>query len=119
MAAISDEKYLRLKNRYHRDVALHLSQLASRRAVITYAELSELFGRGPRNWGQPLCGITIRCHDNGLPLLPVIVVNKSTGLPSRDAVLYEHLGLDTIDLQAEQIRCFDFDWVTARNILES
>jgi 5-methylcytosine-specific restriction protein A len=100
-----------MRQRYRPDVAVRLAQLADERRTITYSELTEEFGRGPRLWGDPLGGIAIRCFEAGLPLLSVLVVNASNGLPSVDAVLYRDLGVQGDEAaKAEQRRCFEFDW---------
>lgn len=45
--------------------------------------------------------------------MPVLVVNKETGLPSADAQFYRRLGMEEDALVAEQQKCFDHDWTTA------
>src|SRR5437879_5647872 len=96
-----------MKNSYGRDVAEHLALLASGGTLITYGELAERFGGVARGWGSALGGIAIWCFEAKLPLLPVIVVNSGSGMPSLDAVLYENLGLKSEeDIRAEQKRVF-------------
>jgi len=111
MPNISVDHRRRMKNAYRLDVARHLAILALSGETITYGALSEKFGGSPRGWGDTLGGIAIRCHENGLPRLSVLVVNAVTGMPSPDAVLYEDLGMKTPgDIKEEQRRCYEYDW---------
>ncbi|HWJ72926.1 MAG TPA: hypothetical protein VNX29_07155 [Kaistia sp.] len=110
MPNISIAHRRRMKNAFDPEVARYLAAAATEGRKVSYGELSEKFGRTPRGWGDPLGGIAIRCHEAGLPLLSVIVVNAASGLPSVDAVLYADLGLSKDDEAAEQQRCFAFDW---------
>lgn len=111
MPHISEAQRKRMMNAYHHDLAIHLAKLASEGRKITYGDVAEKFGGTARGWGDPLGGIAIRCHDKGLPLLPVLVVAKDTGKPSLDAILYEDLGLKTAeDIEAEQQKCWAFNW---------
>jgi hypothetical protein len=101
-----------MTNAYRHDVACYLASLAHDRGTITYGELADRFGGTARGWGDALGGIAIRCRDHNLPLLPVLVVTKDTGLPSTDAALYEDLGLHTQDdVKTEQARCHSFNWL--------
>jgi len=100
-----------MKNSYRHDIADHLAALATKGDTMTYGELAGLFGGTARSWGNVLGGIAIRCKEAQLPLLSVIVVNATTGMPSVDALLYDDLGLTTDEqLKAERERCFAFDW---------
>lgn len=111
MAKIAPDHYRKMRDSFRADVARYLARFATARKTITYGELSERFGGSPRGWGDRLGGIAIWCHEAGVPLLPVIVVNAKTRLPSPGAVLYEDLGMRTVEqLVAEQQRCFDFNW---------
>lgn len=111
MAQISQAHYRKMKNAFRPDVARFVAAAASRRATVTYGEIAKEFGGTARGWGDVLGGIAIRCKENALPLLPVLVVNSSTGRPSVDAVLYADLGLsDAAYIEAEQHRCQAFDW---------
>lgn len=111
MPKIPERDYRRMKKGYDHAIAKALVEVARDGNTITYGELSKRYGRTPRSWGDVLGGIAIRCRENSVPMLSVLVVNASTGLPSTDAVLYEDLGLTTADeVSAEQQRCFTFDW---------
>ena len=111
MLYLDDEKREKMRKQYRADLAIYLQGLAMIGETRTYTQLTEKFGRGPRLWGDPLGGITLKCHELAVPLLPVLIVNKQTGNPSADALLYKDLGLMTDEeLEAEQERCFDFDW---------
>lgn len=111
MPHISTAHYRKMKNRFRLDVARHLTGVAANKSTITYGELSAIFGIATRGWGDILGGIAIRCKEAGLPLLSVLVVNASSGVPSEDAVLYADLGLATKKrIVEEQANCFHFDW---------
>lgn len=111
MPHISQTRLLKMKNSYRHDVARRLAEAALNRRHVTYGELARMFGGTARSWGDVLGGIAIRCHDAGLPLLSVIVVNAKSRRPSNDAVLYRDLGLaDDTAVAAEQERCFNHDW---------
>ena len=111
MPTISQSDYHKLKNRYRHDLARHLAKVASNRKLITYGDLAGIFGGTARGWGDVLSGIAIRCHEAKLPLLPVIVVNAESRLPSIDALIYRDFGLNNDDaVIAEQQRCFALDW---------
>ncbi len=110
MPNISERDYRRMKDSFDPAVARFLAEVAASGNTVTYGQLSEKFGRSPRGWGNVLGGIAIRCHDAGLPLLPVIVVNAATRLPSVDAVLYADLGVSLDAMREEQSRCLAFDW---------
>ncbi|MBD1549050.1 hypothetical protein [Roseibium aggregatum] len=113
MPYISSSHYLRMKKKYREEVARHLAECARRQEVITYGELADRFGGIARAWGDALGGIAIRCHEKGWPLLPVVVVNKKTRMPSVAAVLYKDLGLQSeSDIRAEQAKCFAKDWTS-------
>ena len=100
-----------MKNSFRLDVAKFIAQKALVKQLLTYSELSEVFGGTPRGYGDILGGIAIRCHENKFPILPVIVVNKITKLPSVDALLYDDLGIsDEKQLKLEQDRALAFDW---------
>ena len=111
MPRVSERDYRRMKNSYDHTIAKALVEVARAGITITYGELGKRYGRTSRGWGDVLGGIAIRCRERGVPMLSVLVVNASTGLPSTDAILYEDLGLATPDdVSAEQQRCFAFDW---------
>lgn len=111
MPHISNAHYLMMQSRYNHDVACHLALPASKGEMITSGELAEKLDGTARGWGDALGGIAIRCHDAGLPLLHVLVVNAATRMPSADAVLYNDLGLNSPDdIRAQQQLCVDRDW---------
>jgi alkylated DNA nucleotide flippase Atl1 len=111
MGRISQAHYRKMKNSFRLDVAKFISAAAREGKTVTYGQIAEKFGGTPRGWGDVLGGIAIRCHENSLPVLPVLVVNASTKMPSVDAVLYEDLGLADADaIRSEQQRCIAFDW---------
>ena len=111
MPKISAASYRRMKNSYRLDIAKHLAALAVNSETVTYGALSDRFGGTARGWGDVLGGIAIRCRENELPILSVLVVSAATGRPSADAVQYEDLGFNSpLDIQEEQRRCFEFDW---------
>jgi hypothetical protein len=61
-----------------------------------------------------LNAIAARLRKLGHPLLPVLVVAADTGMPSTGAAIYRNLGLvDSEAIEAEQRRCYDFDWDAA------
>lgn len=113
MNKISISQRNKLTNAFRFDVACHLAKVAMERRKMTYGELAEKFGGVARGWGDALGGIALRCKDNGLPLLAVLVVSSETEMPSLDADIYSHLGLNTpADIVAEQQKCFDFNWAS-------
>ena len=111
MSNISSAHYQKMKNRFRLDISIYLAGKALAKELVTYGELSKKFGGTARGYGDILGGIAIRCYENELPILPVIVVNAKTRLPSVDALLYEDLGIvgekRVVD---EQSRAFAFDW---------
>ena len=115
MASLSPEKLRRMRNKYDHNVARFLAGwMINERKLITYTQLGEAFGRPARGWGDTLGGIALRCHENNLPLLPVVVVRTGSDLPSEDAILYHELGLAGIgDIHEMQQRCFDYDWASS------
>ena len=108
---ISATKYAKMKKAYRLDAAKFIAKSARAKEKLTYSQLEAEFGIIARAWGDTLGGIAIRCHEAGLPRLPVIVVRSDTGMPSDDAVLYEDLGMGSAELiLLEQERVFGFDW---------
>ncbi|MEO3389381.1 hypothetical protein [Mesorhizobium sp. CAU 1741] len=111
MPYLSNEKLRLMRNKYDHDVARYLAETATRKCLISYGELGDAFGRSARGWGDVLGGIALRCHEHGLPLLPVIVVEKKSRLPSTGALLYKDLGMiDDSAVATMQQRCFEHDW---------
>ena len=86
-------------------IYLILIGMAVRRATVTYGELDDKIGRGgARLLAGPLRCLMRWCHQEGLPALTAIVVEKDNGRPSS--------GLTTVegDFAAEQQRVFRHDW---------
>jgi hypothetical protein len=87
---------------------------AHNRQTINYSELTRLMG-GPHGrragqWkGLRLGHLYEYCVSRGLPLLPVIVVSKSTGLPA-DLAPYRPAKVDGPDPNAEREKVFNYDW---------
>ncbi len=110
MAKVGKAHYQRMKKQYDLSVAKYLANAAREKRLITYSDLEEEFGTSARRWGDPLGGIAIRCHENHLPILSVIVVSKGKDTPSEAAVLYQDLGIIGFEaMKQEQRRVFDFD----------
>lgn len=91
---------------------------ARNRQTITYGDLAKLMTGGEKSslgkragqWkGMRLGFLYAYCKERGLPLLPVIVVTKETGLPA-DMAPYRPNKLDGPDPNAERERVFHFDW---------
>jgi len=107
MPELSAAKLAKMRQSFDPAIARYLA--AHRK--VTYGELAKQFGGIARGYGDRLGGVTLWCHDEGLPRLPVLVVNKATGRPSLGAVLYKDLGLTSAsDIAAEQQKCFETDW---------
>jgi hypothetical protein len=90
---------------------------AHNRQTITYAELTRLM-RGKNTpsqkregqWkGLRLGQLYSYCRKRRLPLLPVIVVTKQTGLPA-DMAPYRPNKPDGPEPNAEREKVFNFDW---------
>jgi hypothetical protein len=87
---------------------------AHNRQTITYTELSTLMqgksGKRAGQWkGLRLGQLFKYCKDRGLPLLPVIVVTKDTGLPA-DMAPYFPAKPDGREPNAEREDVFRYDW---------
>ena len=94
-----------------RNIIKRLVRQAAEKRCITYGQLAQECGGIARGYGPRLSRIAHWCHENGLPLLSVLVVNAGSGLPSADASIYSKLGIERVDqFRAEQERCFDHDW---------
>lgn len=108
---ISDAAYERMKQAYNGEIAAFIAQHAPKAGLLTYGDLAKRFGGIARSYGNRLGGITIFCKDHGLPLLPVVVVNKKTKRPSAGALLYRDLGIeDDAEIQNEQRKVRAYDW---------
>lgn len=86
---------------------------ARNRQTITYSGLANLMhgerkpslGKRAGQWkGMQLGQLLAYCRDRKLPLLPVIVITKETGLPADMAPYNSH------EANAERERVFNFDW---------
>lgn len=111
MPELSAEKLAKMRESVDPRILKYLAKAASARRKVTYGELAAQFGGIARGYGNRLGGVTLWCHDRGLPKLPVLVVNKETGRPSLGAVLYKDLGLISADdIAAEQRKCFEMQW---------
>ena len=93
---------------------------ARNRQTITYAQLANvmhgaikpLLGKRAGQWkGMQLGQLLTYCKDRSLPLLPVIVITKKTGLPA-DTAPYS-------DPNAERELVFNFDWYDLHPPVES
>tara|TARA_R100000322_G_scaffold75912_5_gene47549 strand:+ start:13642 stop:13974 length:333 start_codon:yes stop_codon:yes gene_type:complete len=98
--------------RFSPEQAAFLAIAATEQRLVTYGEFADRFGGIAQGWGAKLTEMGEWLKDQGLPLLPVLVVNKQTRLPSADANFYRRLGLDEEGLKREQQACFNFDWST-------
>lgn len=100
-------------SRFNREEAAFLARAALRRETVSYGTFAAAFGYANQGCGPVLTQMGQRLKAGGLPLLPVLVVSKETGLPSADARFYRSLGLSDTDIANEQERCFSFDWTKA------
>ena len=96
--------------RFNNAEAAFLARAAQVRETVTYGEFAERFGGIAQGQGGKLTEMGLRLKDVLLPLLPVLVVNKVTKLPSGDAKFYATLGMNEEDVKMEQERCFAHDW---------
>lgn len=95
----------------HAPLGRLLIGVARRGLTVSYAKIAKECGGIARGQGQRLNALTQTCHDRALPLLPILVVNQSTRLPSVNAEIYQRLGLTSrAAILAEQQRCFAHDW---------
>lgn len=100
--------------RFNTQQANFLARAAREGRKVTYGEFAGRFGLANQGCGLVLTEMGERLKLFGLPLLPVIVVNKETGLPSKDATFYARLGLaNDDDIMTAQQDCFDYDWSKA------
>ena len=104
---------MRMTGRFNAEEAFFLASAARRGDLVTYGEFAGVFGGIPQGQGGKLTEMGERLRAHKLPLLPVLVVNANTRLPSSDAVFYARLRLEEADLRDEQQRCFDYDWTHA------
>lgn len=80
-----------------------LALAAWTRTVLTYEEVANLTGL-PNDCGNVLGHIHYYCVQNGLPLLPTLVISKHTGKPSTSQY-------NNVELTVEHRRCFAHDWM--------
>ena len=111
MRTLTEVDLEQMRRAYRPDIARYLADRASKSLVTVYDDLVSEFGGVAQGYGDKLGGITLFCHERQLPMLPVCVVSKVSGLPSTDAVLYRDLGIQTAEgFAREQARCRAFDW---------
>lgn len=96
--------------RFNTEEAAFLAEAASKGQLVSYGHFAKKFGGIPQGQGHKLTAMGVRLRQEGLPLLPVLVVNQDTGIPSADAKFYKVVGMEEEDLKAEQSRCFAYDW---------
>ncbi|WP_428926874.1 hypothetical protein [Marinibacterium sp. SX1] len=102
------------RSAFNAEMARFLAERALAGKTVTYGEFARQFGLANQGCGPVLTGIAQWLHAHGQPLLSIIVVNKSTGLPSIDARVYEQMGISSeADAMAEIRRCHDYDWSAA------
>jgi hypothetical protein len=91
---------------------------ARNRQTITYGDLAKLMTGGVKSslgkragqWkGMRLGSLYAYCEERGLPILPVIVVTKKTGLPA-DLAPYRPNERHGPEPNAEREKVFDYDW---------
>jgi hypothetical protein len=88
---------------------------ASNRQTITYAELAKLMsgkslGKRAGQWkGLRLGQLYTYCDKRRLPILPVIVVTKETGLPA-DMAPYHPNNINGPHPNGEREKVFNFNW---------
>ncbi|MEL6477085.1 MAG: hypothetical protein AAFR17_07135 [Pseudomonadota bacterium] len=88
-----------------------LVDIARSQRLITYADLARECGGAARRQTPRLRVLAERCHALGVPLLPVLVVNAMTRLPTLQAEIYRRRGLiSRTAILAEQERCFHEPW---------
>lgn len=80
-----------------------LISAANNRKTLTYGMLADMLGyKGAGGLGSQLEPIMRYCHQNHLPPLTVLVVNKGTGLPG--------VGLTGAELNADRESVFQYEW---------
>lgn len=82
-----------------------LALAATNRQVLTYGMLAKLISVPTVGLGQLLEPIQSHCLLSGLPPLSAIVVSSETGLPGTGFIA-------AADVPREQMRVFDFDWLS-------
>ncbi|MEQ8710244.1 MAG: hypothetical protein RIC36_14730 [Rhodospirillales bacterium] len=95
------------------EIARYLTERAGKGARTTYEQVAKAIGWSHptgRGLGNHLEELMAYCRDNSLPPLTLIVVKKTTSLPSPDAMPSIISALGEIDVPAEQEWVFDFDW---------
>jgi hypothetical protein len=78
---------------------------AHHRQTITYGMLSEIVGfEGAGVWNAILDHVALYCHQNGLPVLTVLVVNQESGEPGGGVRVHPQ------DISRERERVFNYRW---------
>lgn len=98
---------------------VELTRLLAAKALakkrVTYQQLGDAVGWSHptgRGLGKNLEVILQHLHDVGLPPLTTILVKKGEKYPAPDAMAYIRRVLGNIDIEAEQRRVFEFDWLS-------
>lgn len=100
--------------KFDTDQAAFLARAAVQKHTVTYGEFVKGFGYANQGCGEVLTQMGERLRHRDLPLLPVLVVNQKTKLPSSDASFYDRLGIGDEDaMRKEQDACFDYDLTKA------
>jgi len=88
-----------------------LAFAAVRRTIVTFEEVEGLIGIPKFALGQALGNLAQYCEDRKLPWLTALVVRGGTGKPPDELD-------DMMDIQAEQWKCFQYDWLKHTPALE-
>lgn len=101
-------------------VARVLVKVALKPDTITYTQLGKALGRTGSNPGRGLGPDLDRCQDwlkkHDLPPLTVLVVQKSSGMPSPDGTFFGRTFGDMTDeeIAALQRECFEYAWTAGQ-----
>ena len=101
-------------------VARVLVKVALKPDTITYTQLGKALGRTGSNPGRGLGSDLDRCQDwlkkHDLPPLTVLVVQKSSGMPSPDETFVGRTFGDLTDeeIAALQQECFEYAWTAGQ-----
>ena len=85
---------------------------AANRQTVTYGKLAELMGyeyRFPLPVFAPLDVVGEYClqyREEGMPMLPVLVVNQDTGIPGEG--ILRHIDVEVLNSEREGV--YDYDW---------
>ncbi len=101
-------------------IAQILVRAAQRAEKVTYTKLGKELGRTGSNPGRGLGSDLDRCQDwlkkHDLPPLTVLVVQKSSGMPSPDGTYFGRTFGDMTDeeISALQRECFEYAWTASQ-----